>query len=421
MRKIIIFLSFITLVNAQNNFADFFEDKSLRMDYYRLGNNEAEEFVFNKLVEEPYWGGSKTNLIDELNLGDFMVKVFDAGSNKLIYSRGFCSLFREWQTTAEAKKYKRAYSESVVFPFPKNKVVVEVHGRDKKNNFYKLFGHEVDPEDYFIIQERKLKYDNFEVHNSGDHSVKYDIVLLPEGYTADEMGDFKEACKKFTEALWKYEPFNKNKENINVWGVYAPSIDSGVDIPRDSVWKNTLLNSKYYTFDSERYLMTDDFYAVKDLAANAPYDQIYILANSDKYGGGAIYNYYSLTAIKNNLSEEVFVHELGHGLAGLADEYVDPYTYEEFYSLDVEPWEVNITTLVDFDSKWKNLLKEGTPVPTPDEPDYDDKLGVFEGGGYVAKGVYRPTRNSIMNSLSAKEFNRPSKDIIDKVIKFYSE
>ncbi len=421
MKKIILFVSLTLVINAQVNFNEFFYDKSLRMDYYRLGNNEVEEFVFNKLLEEPYWGGSKTNLVDELNLGDFMVMVFDAETKSLIYSRGFSSLFREWQTTAEAKKYKKAYSESVVFPFPKNKVVVEIHGRDKQNNFYKLFGHEVNPDDYFIIQERKMKFDNFEVHNSGHYSVKYDIVLLPEGYTAEEMDKFKEACKKFTDALWKYQPFKENKDYINVWGVNAPSIDSGVDIPGDSVWKNTALNSKYYTFDSERYLMTDDFYAVKDLAANAPYDQIYILANSEKYGGGAIYNYYSITAVNNTFAEEVFIHELGHGLAGLADEYVDPYTYEDFYPLDVEPWEVNITTLVDFESKWKNLLEEETPIPTPDEASYDGKLGVFEGGGYVAKGVYRATRNSIMNSLSAKEFNQPSIDIIEKVIKFYSE
>jgi hypothetical protein len=167
--------------------------------------------------------------------------------------------------------------------------------------------------------------------------------------------------------------------------------------------------------------MTTNYYAVKDFAANAPYDQIYVLVNTSKYGGGSVYNYYSLTAVDNKFSKQVFVHEFGHGLVGLADEYGNDNTYQNMYPLDIEPWEPNLTTLVNFEVKWKSLIEPETPIPTPVENKYKDKIGVFEGGGYVAKGVYRPTFNSIMNSFASNEFNQVCKDAIQKVINLYSE
>ncbi len=289
------------------------------------------------------------------------------------------------------------------------------------NVFQKKFEYLVDPESYFVRKERKMIYDNFKVHYTGDASEKLDIVLIPEGYSDEEMELFKNDCKVFSDFLFEYSPFNENKNNINIWGIKAASKDTGVDIPGEHVWKNTLLNSNYYTFDSERYLMAVDFQLVRDVAANAPYDQIYILANSDKYGGGAIYNFYSITAVKNVSAKQVFIHELGHGLAGLADEYGYDDTYQDMYPEGVEPWEENITTLVDFDSKWKKFVEDGTPIPTPDDSTNNDKLGAFEGAGYVSKGVYRPTHNSIMRAFSSNEFNIVCKEVLDKVIKYYAE
>ena len=421
MKLLMMFLFAISSLFAQIKFDDHFLDKSLRLDYYHSGNKTEQWFTFSKLLEEPYWAGSKVNLVDTLNLGNFMVKVFDVATNKLIYSRGFSSLFQEWQTTTEAEKINKSFPESVVVPYPKNKVRIEIDGRDKKNKFIKLWEHEVDPKNYFISTERSYKFPNIKIHYSGDPSVKYDIVLMPEGYTNDEMEDFITTCEFYGKALFNYEPYKEFKDKINIWAVLAPSKESGSDIPADSIWVNTIFNSSYYTFDSERYIMIEDYQTVRDVAANAPYDQIYVLANHDKYGGGAIYNFYTLTAIKNSSGEKVFVHEIAHGIAGIADEYVDASTYNEFYPLDVEPWEPNITTLVNFESKWKNLLDEDTPVPTPVDEKYKDKLGVFEGGGYVAKGVYRPTQQSIMNSFVSDKYNLPSLIALKKVLEFYSK
>jgi len=421
MKYLALFLTAFTCITAQVNFDDYFFEKTLRLDFYHYGNCENETINFNELIEEPYWGGSKKNLVDVFNYGYYMLKVFDNASNKLIYSRGFSTLFQEWQTTKEAKEIYRAYPGSVVMPYPKVQIRVEIHRRDRENVFRQKFEYVVDPQNYFIKKERKHEFENFQVHFSGDASEKLDIILLPEGYTLEEADIFKKDCEIFADFLFEYSPFKENKNNINIWGVEAYSKNSGVDIPGENVWKNTVMNSSYYTFDSERYLMTVDFQTVRDVASNAPYDQIYILANSDKYGGGAIYNFYSLTAVKNVRAKQVFIHELGHGLAGLADEYGYDDTYQDMYPAGIEPWEPNITTLVDFESKWENLVDESVPIPTPQDSAYYNMIGAFEGAGYVAKGVYRPTFNSIMREFSSNEFNIVCNEVLDKVIKFYAE
>jgi len=421
MKKIALLIFIPISIFSQINFDNYFHSKTLRFDYYHIGNSDEESIVFDEMIEEPYWGGSHINLIDTLNFGNYKFEILNKKNNKIIYSRGYSTLFREWQTTKEANKISRSFSESLVFPYPKDSVIVVVKSRNRMNNFIEIFRYDISPKNYFIRKEMKHKFPNFKVHYSGPPSEKLDIVFIPEGFTRSQMSEFKNDCEILTEYIFQFSPFKEMKSKINVWGVEAESVDSLVDIPADSIWGNTILNSSYYTFDSERYLMTDDFKMVRDIAANAPYDQIYILANSDKYGGGAIYNYYSLTAVKNLASKKVFVHELGHGLAGLADEYGYDSTYINMYPEGVEPWETNITTLADFDNKWKNLISEDVPIPTPDEEKYHNVIGVFEGAGYVSKGVYRPTYDSIMRTLKADGFNLVCRKTLEKVIQFYAE
>ncbi len=417
-----LFLVFVA-VAAHAQFDKFFTDKTLRMDYYHSGNHETEFYSFDELIEEPYWGGSKVNLVDTFEYGNYYMKVINVQNDSLLYSRGYSSLFGEWQTTREAEETWRTLSEAVVFPYPKQEVRIELYGRNWDGIFEKKFEYTVDPSaNYFIKQENRLNYPSFDVHISGDSHRKVDIVILPEGYTEEELGLFIEDCRKFSEDLFAFAPYTENKDKFNIRGILAPSRDSGVDIPADTVWRNTLMSSGYYTFDSERYLMTFDNKSVRDLAANAPYDQIYILVNSKKYGGGAIYNYYNVSVNSNVKSAQILTHEFGHGFAGLADEYYDSSTsYEDFYNLKTEPWEPNITTLVDFKSKWKDMLKKKTPVPTPDTLPYYDVLGVFEGGGYVAKGVYRPMHDCMMKTFQKTTFCPVCTQAIQKMIDFYSE
>ncbi|MEN8191606.1 MAG: M64 family metallopeptidase [Bacteroidota bacterium] len=417
---IIVFVLFQSL-NAQAIFQEYFIDKTLRFDFFHSGNDTSESIIFDELIEEPIWGGRKQNLVDSLNLGQYQFTISEVGTDKILYSQGFATLFAEWQTTDEAKNMNRIYYGSVVFPYPKEKVLLSIYSRDRKNNFEKIFTYLVDPNNYFIKKKNNYLYDVDTIQYSGKPGSKYDIAFIPEGYTESKMDKFVNDCVILVNYLFQFEPFDKLKDKFNIWAVKASSVDSLCDIPADDEWYNTILNSSYYTFDSERYLMTDDFKRVRDLASNAPYDQIYILANSEKYGGGAIYNHYSLTVTNNPNFKEIFLHELGHGIAGLADEYGYDTTYNDFYQHDVEPWEKNITTLVNFDKKWESLVEQDTPIPTPSEEKYYNKNGVFEGAGYVAKGVYRSTYNSIMRSLSSDGFNKVSKEAIRDVILLYSE
>jgi hypothetical protein len=420
--KSIIFLLFISAAYSQISFENYFEDKTLRLDYFHTGDKANDFYSFDEVIEEPYWGGSKVNLIDRFNYGKYKFEVHDAESGKLIYSRGYSTIFNEWQTTEEAKNTSRTFSETVVFPYPKHPVVVRFYALSRKNEWIKKFEYSVEPENYFIKSERVAEYKNFEVLNSGYPSLKVDIVIIPEGYTVDEMDLFRKDCVKFAGFLFNSSPFKENKNKFNIWGINASSMESGTDIPKENVWKKTIVNSNFYTFDTERYLMTYDNKTLRNIASNAPYDQIFILVNSNKYGGGAIYNFYSVCVNNDKNSEFIFTHEFGHGFASLADEYyTSNVAYQDFYPLDVEPTDPNLTTLVDFDSKWKDLVEEDTPIPTPDTKEYKNKVGAFEGGGYLEKEIYRPAEDCTMKSIKVDNFCPVCKRAIQQMINFYSE
>ncbi len=422
MKIFLIFLCLTFTISSQVKYDDYFFSKTLRFDYIHAGNDKDEEYIFDELIEEPHWGGSKINLVDIFEFGDYKFEVYDIITNTLIYSRGYSSLFAEWRTTEEAKEKKEEFFETVIFPFPKKPVRVEFFSRDRKNIFHKKFEYEIDPAATAIKVKDNHFYDVIEVHHSGDPSVNVDIVILPEGYSENEMDKFIEDAKKFSGYLFNSSPFKENKDKFNIRGVHAPSVDSGTTDPGDSLYKNTLLGTSYYSLGIERYLMTLENKTVRDVAANVPYDQIYILVNSEKYGGGAIYNYYSVCINNHRAEEYVFVHEFGHGFAALADEYyTSEVAYQDFYPLDVEPWEANLTTLVDFDSKWKDKVNIDTPIPTPATEEFKNTLGVFEGGGYVEKGVYRPAYDCSMKSATVNNFCTVCSGTINKMIKFYSE
>lgn len=416
-----IILSLILFVLAGSAFAQFdkyFEkNKALRVDYFHTGNFQTEFYSIDELIEEPYWGGSPNFLTDNTGYGEYLINVFDVTSNELIFSHTFCALFDEWEFTAEAKVTSKTFTETFVMPFPKNNVRLEFYSRNNNGVKEKKFEYTVDVSSYFIKKEKRFPYPVKDIFISGDPSKKVDIVIIPEGYTATEMKQFEEDCRQFGTGLFEYEPFKRNKDKFNIRAVMAPSAESGADEPGENIWKSTLLDCSYFTFDSDRYLMTYNNKMVRNIAANAPYDQIYILVNSSVYGGGSIYNYYSTAVNSNIMASQIFVHEFGHGFAGLADEYDDGSTsYNDLYPLQTEPWEPNITTLIGFDSKWKDLLPAGTKIPTPPLTFDATTLGVYEGAGYVAKGIYRPTPDCMMRSFSDKLFCPVCSRAIEKMI-----
>ena len=415
---IIILLSFTSL--AQNNFNKYFTDKALRFDFMFAGNSSITRVYPVEMKEENYWAGSENNLIEPFNFGNFRYEAFNEEDNVLIYSRGFCTLFKEWQTTAEAKTTERSFYEVATIPFPRNRIRFVLSMRERNGNFMKLYETIIDPADYYIRKEKPVNAAFSKIYGDGNPRNSIDFAFIAEGYTAGEMDKFRNDVRKMADALFAEDPFSVYRDKINIWAVEAVSSDQGTDIPGEKVYNNTVLNSSFYTFGTDRYLTTQDIKAVNDFAAVVPHENIIVLINSNKYGGGGVYNYYSGTTAGHQLSPKVFIHELGHGFAGLADEYYSSsVAYDEFYPLDVEPWEPNITTLVNFESKWKKIIDKKIPVPTPADDKYRNVTGLFEGGGYSASGIFRPEMECRMKSNGDKGYCTVCRYAIKKMIEFY--
>lgn len=386
------------------------------------GNHDTSGIYLDEIRKEPSWGGNRKNLTDPFGYGEYRIRVRDEATGDLIYSRGFCTLFEEWQTVEEAGTIDKAFNQTVRFPFPLAPVTVEISERDEKNVFVPKITLSVDPSDPYIMEGLVAPFPYRMILENGPPENCVDIAFIAEGYTASETEKFYRDAGRFADSLLAVSPFRAYRDRFNVYAVAAVSEDSGTDLPGEGIWKNTALNSGFYTFRLERYLTAEDPKPVRDAAANVPYDQIVVLVNTDRYGGGGIYNHYSVISSDNPDSPTVLIHEFGHAFAGLADEYYSSgVTYQEFFNLDLEPWQPNITTLVDFGSKWKDMLDGDVPVPTPATEEYRGRTGVFEGAGYSEKGIYRPALDCRMKSNSADGFCEVCRDAITRMIKYYTE
>jgi len=405
MRTVLFFLVFIVNSSyvSEIKFDKYFQDQTMRVDFKFYGDAENEKITLEEVTKEPFWGGSKNQLVGSLNYGEYKFEVIDSESGKIIYSQGFSTLFEEWQTTLEADTVSREFMQTITFPEPKDKVILKIYSRSWKGSFEEIFSYTVHPENYQVAEVQN--YPSVKILDNGNPAEKVDLAFLAEGYTKDEMDKFISDSKRMIDYLFEYEPFKSNRGKFNIWLVKSDSEDSGTDIPGKNIYKSTVLNSNFYTFGSERYLTTADFFAVKNVASSVPYDDICILVNSKKYGGGGIYNHYCITSVDHALSEEVFIHELAHSFGGLGDEYYSSSTaYNDFFNLEIEPWQPNLTTLVNFDAKWKSMIHDTVPVPTPRERHFENIIGVYEGGGYVNKGMYSPMMDCRMNTNEAEGF-----------------
>jgi hypothetical protein len=399
-RLIVIFLYFLLYIPVSCQDLDrWFDEGSMRVDLVWSGTARDGAYALESVRKEPFYSGPVTRLVDDSGYGDHRFEVRDSASGTLIFSRTYCTLFSEWQTTSEAGTLSRAFPHVIRFPWPRSSVRVDILDRDRSGVFHSSWTGMLDPGSAYIDPTLRLPFETADLEINGPVEASVDILFLAEGYKEGEMEKFLSDARRSADFILAEEPFRSDRGRFNVRAVFSASNDSGTDIPEEGIWKNTVMNSSFYTFGIERYMTTPDYRAVCDVAANAHYDQICILVNTDKYGGGGIYNFYSISAADNLESRTVLIHEFGHAFAGLADEYYQSeVAYNDFFNLEVEPWNPNLTTLVDFDSKWESMLDSGTPVPTPAVDSNRQTLGVYEGGGYVAKGVYRPMIDCMMHS-----------------------
>ena len=400
----------------------YFTPGRLRVEFILAGDDVSQKAYLGGLFREPEWTGSHASLIDPFGYGEYFFEAF--AGNDLVFSTGFCSLFSEWRTTAEASKVARSMTHNVWMPYPKEKIRIVLYERNKKNNIFRpLLETEIDPEDKLINSGRLNSYALEDYEINGPNASKVDLLFLAEGYTSAEMDKFRKDAARFAEYMFTLEPYSGRRNDFNIRFLLSASEDSGVDIPQDGVWKNTVCESNFYTFYIDRYLTISDHSKIAEAVSGAPFDALFIVANCEKYGGGGIYNSYALGTSDNSRSDPVFIHEFGHSFAGLADEYfTSEVAYEEFYNTDLEPWEPNITTLKDFGSKWADMLPDDAVIPTePNDSTMLGVLGVFEGGGYMAKGVYRPYFDCRMHHNDSEGFCPVCRRAIGKMIDHYTK
>ena len=410
-----------TLTSYAQNFADFFQDKTLRVDYIFTGDANRQAIYLDELSHLPSWAGRQHHLSELPLAGNGQIIVKDVATGQCIYKTSFSSLFQEWLSTDEARTTAKGFENTFLLPFPKKTVEVEITLYSPRKDVMANFKHIVSPED-ILIHKRGTSHvtPHRYMLQSGSEKDCIDVAILAEGYTEKEMDVFYQDAQRTCESLFSHEPFRSMKQKFNIVAVASPSTDSGVSVPRADQWKQTAVHSHFDTFYSERYLTTSRVKSIHNALAGIPYEHIIILANTDVYGGGGIYNSYTLTTAHHPMFKPVVVHEFGHSFGGLADEYFyEDDTMTDTYPLDVEPWEQNITTRVNFASKWEDMLPPHIPVPTPVAQQKNYPVGVYEGGGYSFKGIYRPAYNCRMKTNEHPEFCPVCQRAIRRIIEFY--
>lgn len=425
MKKHILFLLCLIAVSSTRAqvFADHFADKTLRVDYIFNGNASGQAICLDGLSALPTWAGRKHHLAELPLQGNGQIVMRNAASGKTIYTTSFSSLFQEWLETDEARNVTKGFENTFLLPYPLQPVEIEITLLDPRRNVRASMKHIVHPNDVLIEQKGNshITPHKYLLHNDSPEKC-IDVAILAEGYTLQEMQTFYEDADIACKSIFDHEPFKSMKKRFNVVAVASPSTDSGVSVPRLNEWKHTAFGSHFSTFYSDRYLTTSRVKAIHDALAGILYEHIIILANTEEYGGGGIYNSYTLTTAHHPMFRPVVVHEFGHSFGGLADEYFyDNDVMTDTYPLDIEPWEQNISTQVDFAAKWKDMLSENTPVPTPAEVSENYPTGVYEGGGYSAKGIFRPAENCRMRTNEYPAFCPVCQRALRRIIEFYTE
>ena len=352
------------IVSAQD-FRQNFEDATLRLDYIFAGDYNSQAIYLDRIKSFNGWYGRRNNMNKLPLQGNGTITITDITGSDTLYIHSFSTLFQEWQSTEEATKIAKSFENTFLIPMPKEKVQVSVELKNIHNGTKSYLKHIINPSDRLIAkhsEKETLPYHY--LHKAGDSKDKIDIVFIPEGYTRNQMKQFRKDCIESMESIFRHKPFDLLKDKFNFIAVEFPSKHSGVSIPKNKDWKNTAVGSHFDTFYSERYLTTSNIKKLYDILDGIPCESIIILANTDEYGGGGIYNNYMLSASRGPAYKSVIVHEFGHSFAGLADEYYYDDQYVTMYPADIEPWEQNITTMVDFASKWQDMLPEGTQIPT---------------------------------------------------------
>jgi len=445
-----------------------FTGATLRFDYDHVGSASDEHVAPSGFRVEGPWAGSRTQLVDPTGYGKYCFLVRDRTSGDLLWSRGFCSIYGEWETTGEARTAWRSFEESQRFPEPRAPVVLALEKRGDDGGFREIWRGEVDPASRFVDRAPVPAVGEVvDLGVNGPPARQVDLLLVAEGYTRDRRGKFERDARRMLDALFATEPWRSRRGDVSVRGLFVPSAEAGISNPRKGQWRASAIGATFNAFDSDRYVLTYEDRRLRELAAQAPYDALVMLVDERKYGGGGIHNLWATVTVDTEPAAYVFVHELGHSFAGLADEYYSSQVaYESFQPKGVEPWEPNATALLDpARLKWRDLMQGGTPLPSLwRQTEYDamdreyqaerqaliaagaseaenealmrqalqrsgpflraeplfGQVGAFEGCLYEAKGLYRPEADCIMFTRNPVPFCAVCRRAIDQAIDLYT-
>jgi len=436
--------------------------RTLRVDYLHGGKAGAAWFALDGVALEGPWPGRPEGRLDQSGLGRYRFEVRDGGG-RVLYSRGFASIYGEWEQTAEARTLARAFHESVRFPVPAGPATVVLFERAEGGGFKEVWSVPVDPAAPSVDRAPSPAAGRvWAVMENGPPRDKVDLLLLGDGYVAADMDKWHRDAQRLAAMLFAVPPFKEHRQDFNVWAIDTPSELTGVSRPSDGVYRRTPLGASYDAFGSERYVLTLENKRMREIASAAPYEFVEIVVNDRKYGGGGIHNLYATVAADSAWAPYVFVHEFGHHFAGLADEYyTSPVGYEPGTGRP-EPWEPNATA----DGrapKWRDLVTPGLALPTPwpkaefeaaqrdfqarrrrireehrPEEEMDalfreeqawttrllaplsGKVGAFEGANYEATGYYRPQADCIMFTRDEAGFCAACRRAIERIIAMYA-
>lgn len=435
---------YVAMIASAQAFENDFQDSTLRLDYVLAGNAKQQHIYYCKASKSARWAGRKARLAEIPLRGNGQIMISDHETGRLLYVHTFSTLFQEWQAEEEATRVDRAFQTSFNVPMPKRPVDVKVTLTDFHAQVKGLLQHTINPAD-ILIRRIDEPQETFRYVWTGktlpngqpDITSCIDLAIIAEGYSHEEMEKFYTDSRRVVDALFAHEPFTSMKSRFNIVAVATESPKSGPSIPHVGLWRQTPAGVHYDTFYSNRYLMTSEMHRIYDLLSGIPFEHIIVLVNSSTYGGGGIYNQLTVTTSDHPTFRPVLVHEFGHAYGGLGDEYFYDDAYESMYPADTEPWEPNLTTLVDFQSKWADMVPEGTPIPTPRPKPSEKKrgkkltereqlniltqqVGVFEGGGYQSKGVFRPAQECRMKVNEVENFCPVCSRALVRITDFYT-
>ncbi len=412
---------FVFTGSYAQNFEDYFENKTLRIDYLFSGDAEHQAIYLDELSQLPTWAGRRHQLTEFPLEGDGQILMRDLESKECIYKSTFSSHLDGWIYSDDAKEVAKGFEHTCLLPYPKQPVEVEVTLFNSHREPFLTYKHVVRPDDVLIHPRGTTHVTPHRyLLQNGSEADCIDVAFLAEGYREEEMELFYQDAQIACDALFSHEPFKSLKHKFNMVAVASPSLDSGVSFPSKGVWKETAILSHFDTNHIERLLSSDQTKTIHNLLAGIPYEHIIILANTETYGGGGLYNGFAFTAAHHPAYSSVIVHEFGHSFGGLADEYFSANdALTDTCPLDVEPWSPNVTTLIDFASKWEDMLPPDTPRPTPEDQEENYPVGLYEGGSYSAKGVYRPAVNCRMKSNGYPVFCPVCQRSLQRLIEFY--